>query len=939
MAMFKGFKPQGLQKIANSMGYTGSLEGFDSYLQQNPDKQNMMNMYNQRAVQMAQGGAVRRMQVGGAIGNPADMEQFPIAELPPLQQAPNPSGIRPMYEAKQPVGSMTLEQAKALDKRIAGAGLFGQPAQLQGVKQVLPQGKVQSYAPDTIAYQQQQMQDFNPINLNNENMQALRAAPRQTSFNYTRQQALQRQIQQDVKSPEEQLAIDRAIAEPLPQPQPDTRQQAYVPTLGEGPGQVPAYGPTVDASTPDPYADYRQNVETFPETGTFKNPKIQTSFDDMSKELEADLGNNPSPQRLKQRSDKVLDYVRNIYSGPIYQSEAGVTGLGANNFTEEFKQYARDSGLSIVDSPVADGPDLLDAQKNTPITTTPGYLPPPPASGMPSIGDVTTTLAQTGAIPVGAVTQPELIQREDGQFIDPNTGQLVSDVVAPTSVADTAQADPAQQVTATKMEAVQSTPAIQTAVQANQAAQTDPNDPRAQVTAAQQTASSVGDLNAAQGNAVLMDNPVQREIQDGELISGVADAEKASKFTEQVQAATATPSEKATVQGQLAQLTADFDMSNPPPWAAGALRGVQAQLQQRGLGASSIAGQALIQGALESALPIAQADAQTQAQFESQNLSNRQQRAMLAAQQRATFIGQEFDQAFQARVQNAARIGDIANMNFNAEQNIAMENSRAVNTMNLNNLSNRQSMVMAEAAALANLDMANLSNAQQAAVQNAQNFLQLDMANLSNEQQTALFNAQAINQSILTDQAATNAANQFNATTQNQVDQFMSSLANQVSQFNATQTNAQNQFNAGELNTLARFNAEVANQRDQFNATNQLAIAQNNAVWRREIATADTAAINRANELNAKAVLDVSTQQYDNLWTFYADSMEWAWKSAENEQDRIKELAVANISADARTEAQRLANSASGASAIGSLVGQLGAAYIGRFNPTKIFKL
>ena len=63
--MFKGFKPQGLQKIANSMGYTGSLEGFDSYLQQNPDKQNMMNMYNQRAMQMAQGGAVRKMQVGG----------------------------------------------------------------------------------------------------------------------------------------------------------------------------------------------------------------------------------------------------------------------------------------------------------------------------------------------------------------------------------------------------------------------------------------------------------------------------------------------------------------------------------------------------------------------------------------------------------------------------------------------------------------------------------------------------------------------------------------------------------------------------------------------------------------------------------------------------------------------------------------------------------
>ena len=97
-------------------------------------------------------------------------------------------------------------------------------------------------------------------------------------------------------------------------------------------------------------------------------------------------------------------------------------------------------------------------------------------------------------------------------------------------------------------------------------------------------------------------------------------------------------------------------LMNPPAWAAGAIRGVQAVMQQRGLGASSIAGQALIQAAMESALPVAQADASVFAQFENQNLSNRQQRAMLAAQQRAQFIGIEFDQDFQARVQNAAKI-------------------------------------------------------------------------------------------------------------------------------------------------------------------------------------------------------------------------------------------------------------------------------------------
>ena len=135
---------------------------------------------------------------------------------------------------------------------------------------------------------------------------------------------------------------------------------------------------------------------------------------------------------------------------------------------------------------------------------------------------------------------------------------------------------------------------------------------------------------------------------------------------------------------------AQFEGGETPAWAAGSMRNAMATLSARGLGASSMAGQAVIQAAMEAALPIAQMDAQVQAQFEGQNLSNRQQRAMLAAQQRATFLGMEFDQDFQSRVQNSARIGDIANMNFTAEQNIALENSRAANTMNLSNLNNRR---------------------------------------------------------------------------------------------------------------------------------------------------------------------------------------------------------------------------------------------------------
>ena len=572
------------------------------------------------------------------------------------------------------------------------------------------------------------------------------------------------------------------------------------------------------------------------------------------------------------------------------------------------------SGPGFADSNTTDTTDTTDD------TTTP----------VPQIAQTSLDRMYNPALPTGGTTVAAGVQTSADQYVDPNTGQLTGSVAVPTAQATTTQATAATETDANKMTAAESAAGVDSALAATEASQIDPSDPRSKVSAAQQTASSVGDLSAAQGNAVLIDNPVQRSIQDGELISGSADAQTAAKFTEEVQAAQATPTTQATVQGQLEGLMTQFEGGETPAWAAGAMRSASAAMAARGLGASSMAGQAVVQAAMESALPIAQADAATTAQFESQNLSNRQQRAMLAAQQRATFMGMEFTQDFQARVQNSARIGDIANMNFTAEQQVQLENSRAANTMNLNNLSNSQAMVMAEASALANMDMANLNNRQQTAVQNAQNFMQRDMANLSNQQQTELFKAQSRIQSLFTDQAATNAASQFNATSQNQVDQFFANLSTQTSQFNATQSNAQAQFNAGQANTVERFNAEMNNQRDQFNAQNQTVIAQSNATWRREIATADTAAVNRANELNANAILDISKTAYSNVWNYYADTMEWAWKSAESEQQRLNNLAVAQLSSDATIEAAKRASSSAAGSALGKLVGTLGAAWISK---------
>ena len=454
------------------------------------------------------------------------------------------------------------------------------------------------------------------------------------------------------------------------------------------------------------------------------------------------------------------------------------------------------------------------------------------------------------------------------------------------------------------MQAATSQPAVATAVAGTEAAQGTLSD-GSTLTAATMTPTdtAVSDLAAAQGEAIVMNNPVQREIQAGELITGAADATTAAAFTEQIQAATATPSDQATVQGQLTELMQDFEGGATPPWAAGALRNATAQMAARGLGASSMAGQALVQAAMESAIPIAAQDAQTVAGFEMANLSNRQQRAMLAAEQRAQFMGMEFDQAFQSRVQNASRVSDVANMNFTAEQQVALENSRNANTINMANLSNRQAMAMGEAAAISNLEMANLSNQQQAAVQNAQSFLQMDMTNLNNLQQTEMFKAQSVIQSIFTDQAAENASQQFNASSENQTKQFMSNMRTQVNQFNASQSNAMSQFNVSETNAMSKFNTDMKNQRDQFNSTNQLVIAQANAQWRQNVATTNTTAQNVANAETAKISNAFTASTIDQIWQRERDLMSMAWKSSESAGDRANNIVLSQMSTDAQREA------------------------------------
>ncbi|MAL47318.1 MAG: hypothetical protein CME98_25345 [Hyphomonas sp.] len=448
------------------------------------------------------------------------------------------------------------------------------------------------------------------------------------------------------------------------------------------------------------------------------------------------------------------------------------------------------------------------------------------------------------------------------------------------------------------------------------------NEAIAQAQTVNATETAIKDAQASKiTQAVQIDNVPKRQVQAEEMIDGPS--VKMARVEEEIdkaKAAQAGIDPKATIQGQLNELYQNFETGNPPAWAAASMRNVTAILNQRGLGASSIAGQAIIQAQMEAALPIAQQDAQTIANLNIQNLSNRQQIAVIGAEQRAKFLGIEFDQAFQTKVANASRIADIANQNFSAEVQVTLENAKMAQTVDLANLNNDQAITMAKVAQMANLETANLNNRQQAAVQNAQAFLQMDVANLSNAQQTALFKSEKTIQAMLTDQAAENAAKQFNASSENQVNQFYDSLTSQISQFNITQQNALERFNVEQTNALESFNVQQKNAQEQFNASNGLVISQANAEWRRNIATANTQIENQVNQFNATQAMALTMREYEGLWQEYRDKMAFAFESADNEADRYVNMAIATMSADADIKEAQLALKAGNQSTAGKFV-------------------
>jgi hypothetical protein len=557
------------------------------------------------------------------------------------------------------------------------------------------------------------------------------------------------------------------------------------------------------------------------------------------------------------------------YDGPMQMFDEYLASTPSDatkyaSITSKYVMKMAEGGLAQIDNPTS-SPTGEDAIPVTPNAT---VLKPATTVITPGMAATTTQAGATKEIAATTIAPTE-----------------VKTVAAPTTVQKTNLAattsQGAVQAELDKAKAVQGT--VSTQGQAT-AATVDP------------TKTAVSNIKAAQGEAATVVAPTERTVQAGELVSGSAvDQAKVDAALAKNEAAQGTVTEEMTVSGQLNKLMTSFDAGSPPPWAASSLRSVTATLAARGLGASSLAGQALIQAALEAAVPIAKEDAKTYTEMGQINLSNRQAMALETAKQRATFLGQTFDQDFKAKALNAATISDIANKNFEASVTIALENSRLANSMNIANLSSKNALVLAEAAQIATLETANLNNRQQVAVDNAKSFLAMDLKNIDIASQTNIMKAQTIANTIVSDTSAQNAAKATNAANALEADRINASLALTASQYNASEQNRVLMANNLAVNEVSKFNGIEKNKREEFNATmsNQINIA--NAKILADISTANTKEVNVANAVNAKNVTDLSASTYSQQMQTYRDLLELSYKAGENDKDRLTQIATATI--------------------------------------------
>ncbi len=417
----------------------------------------------------------------------------------------------------------------------------------------------------------------------------------------------------------------------------------------------------------------------------------------------------------------------------------------------------------------------------------------------------------------------------------------------------------------------------------------------AKATAVMNVGSSLSRITRAKkqlSKAGLSDADIQEIGNDPEALE-----DRLADFSEEQRGIIEGLPEEALVSTQINGLLEGMENGEIPVWAKPAVAQVEQMLAKRGMSASTVGRDNLFNAIIQSAMPIAQSNAQAIQQSVSQQKSIEAQEAEANAAR-----GQ------QTALTNAQNVFNMDMAQFSSDQQIALSNSKFMQTVAITEANNDQQATIQNAVLTSQANLAEADFYQKTQISNANAFLQMDLTNLNNQQQANVVKAQQEQQRILSNQSATNAARQFNSASENQTQQFMAGLESQVNQFNVAQANAATQFNtqsknaaaardaqrnadvdkanANILNQVGQFNAQLDFNREQWNAANQQAVLNSNVQWRRNSNLADTAAQNAVNQQNVQNAFGLTQAAQSFLWQELRDQADYDFKWATDTANR-----------------------------------------------------
>jgi len=317
-------------------------------------------------------------------------------------------------------------------------------------------------------------------------------------------------------------------------------------------------------------------------------------------------------------------------------------------------------------------------------------------------------------------------------------------------------------------------------------------------------------------------------VEDPATVSAEVDLEPI-----EVQAAIAALPTEALVSSQMENLLAGIDEGVTPVWARPAVDQVNSLMIARGLSVSTVGRDALFNAIIQTALPIAQSNAQALQQRASQNLSNEQQsnisEANLNAQRRLANLSNRQT----AGSQTAQMAQQMATLQSQFSQDAAVTTATQQQQIRIQNLANRQEQAKIQA----QLD-------QQAASQNLGNEQQIELAELQYLNATEAENLNARQQELLVEYqtAADYQAKNAGFTQQMELANLSSEQQVRLSNLSAMNDAARDQMTADQQTELANLQALVTTNVQSAKIAESMGIAKLSADQQTAIFNASTVA-------------------------------------------------------------------------------------------------